>query len=333
MAGYQAQTSSVISDIMENFNQAAHIPALTEMCSKALVLSAQLNFDVTNPLKIKRSNLPKFSLEHREAFSSHEKVCKEWRQAGRPKEISHPAKMKKLESQRNLSRIARESESSIAIKNHNELMETHRSDISRVCKKLKQIRGDSQKVIDITYIENLCGKYSSENILEGFSANTEMLCNESAENSVRYNQDFYKMCIKDNEIIFDITAQQKVKIPHMTLTGLKDILFKKLKLGKACDVFQLSVEHLRYAGDETLKLILQLLNLIIDNISYLSEPQLNTAIASVIYKGKDKKVTLHKSYCLVRVTPLVGRLVDEHIRPVIVKTTKPGQKPKSVWVY
>ena len=130
-----------------------------------------------------------------------------------------------------------------------------------------------------------------------------MLCNESAENSVRYNQDFYKMCIKDNEIIFDITAQQKVKIPHMTLTGLKDILFKKLKLGKACDVFQLSVEHLRYAGDETLKLILQLLNLIIDNISYLSEPQLNTAIASVIYKGKDKKVTLHKSYRLVRVTP------------------------------
>ena len=45
MAGYQAQTSSVISDIMENFTQAAHIPALTEMCSKPLVLSAQLNFD------------------------------------------------------------------------------------------------------------------------------------------------------------------------------------------------------------------------------------------------------------------------------------------------
>ena len=152
-----------------------------------------------------------------------------------------------------------------------------------------------------------------------------MLCNESAENSVRYNQDFYKMCIKDNEIIFDITAQQKVKIPHMTLTGLKDILFKKLKLGKACDVFQLSVEHLRYAGDETLNLFLQLLNLIINNISYMSEPQLNTAIASVVYKGKDKKVTQHKSYRLVRVTPMVGRLVDEHIRPVIVRTTKPGQ--------
>ena len=135
------------------------------------------------------------------------------------------------------------------------------------------------------------------------------------------------MCIKDSEIIFEITAEQKVKIPHMTLNGLKNILFKKLELGKACDVFQLSVEHLRYTGDETLNLILQLLFLIIDNISYLSEPQLNTAIASVIYKGKAKKVTQHKSYPLVRVTPMVGRQVDEHIRPVIVRTTKPGQSP------
>jgi hypothetical protein len=81
----------------------------------------------------------------------------------------------------------------------------------------------------------------------------------------------------------------------MTLTNLKDILFKKLKLGKACDIFALSVEHLRYAGDDTLIQILHLLNLIIGNISYLSSPQLNTAVASVVHKGKDKPVTHHKS--------------------------------------
>ena len=51
IAGYQAQTASIISDIMEKFTLAAHIPALTEMCSTALVLSAQLHFDVTNPQK------------------------------------------------------------------------------------------------------------------------------------------------------------------------------------------------------------------------------------------------------------------------------------------
>ena len=113
----------------------------------------------------------------------------------------------------------------------------------------------------------------------------------------------------------------------MTLTNLKDILFKKLKLGKACDVFHLSVEHLRYCGEETLIQILRLLNLIIDNISYLSEPQLNTAVASVIFKGKAKPVTQHKSYRLVRVTPLLGRLIDEHIRPTFILTTSPNQSP------
>ena len=94
----------------------------------------------------------------------HEAVCKEWRLAGRPRESSHPLKLKKLESQRNLQRIARESESIIAMKNHNELMETHRNDISKVCQKLKQIRGVNSKQIDIPFIETLCGKYSDQNI-------------------------------------------------------------------------------------------------------------------------------------------------------------------------
>ena len=112
MAGYQAQSAKVISDILDNFNQAAHIPALTEMCSNMLVLSAENNFDVTNPHNVSKRNTPKFSLEHREAYQQHETVCKEWRLAGRPSEISHPAKIKKLKTQRNLQRIARGSETS-----------------------------------------------------------------------------------------------------------------------------------------------------------------------------------------------------------------------------
>ena len=93
------------------------------------------------------------------------------------------------------------------------------------------------------------------------------------------------MCGQGNEIIFEITAQEKVKIP---------------KLGKACDIFHLSVEQLRHAGEETLIQVLRLLNLIIDNISYLSQPQLNTAVDSVIFKVKLKPVTKHKLYKLVQ---------------------------------
>ena len=96
-----------------------------------------------------------------------------------------------------------------------------------------------------------------------------------------YDRSFYNMCVQDNEIIFQITGQEKVNIPQISLINLKDIIYKKIKLGKAFDILQLFVEHLRHAGDET-----QIQILIIDNISYLSSPQLNTAFASVVYKNK-----------------------------------------------
>ena len=89
-----------------------------------------------------------------------------------------------------------------------------------------------------------------------------------------------------------------MKIPHMKICDLKDILFKKLKLGKACDVFMLTVEHLRNAGNPTLLILLDLLNLIIDNLNYLSSPQLNIPV----HKSKDRPVTHHKSYRQVRMT-------------------------------
>ena len=131
-------------------------------------------------------------------------------------------------------------------------MKTHSSDIKQVCKKLKKIRGDVSKSIEIPFIETLCGKYTSENILEGFYAKTEMLCN------------IYSHC---------------------------DI----------CDM--------------SLSLII-VTNSIIDHLNYLSSPQLNTAVATIVYKGKRKSVYSHKSYRQVRVTPLIGRLIDEYLRPV-----------------
>ena len=69
--------------------------------------------------------------------------------------------------------------------------------------------------------------YSGNNVLEGFCSNTEALCNDESETS---NHKFYKMCVKDNMMIFDIAVQEAITIPHMTLQNLKDILFKKLRL-------------------------------------------------------------------------------------------------------
>ena len=133
------------------------------------------------------------------------------------------------------------------------------------------------------------------------------------------------MALNDNMIIYDITFNSNINIPKMTLENLKNILFKKLKLRKACDVFKLTVEHLRFDGYKSLLIFLQPLNTIIDNINLLSSARLNTSVASVVYKGKDKPMYHHKSHRLVRVSTLIGQLIDEYMRPALVNLVRPVQ--------
>ena len=44
-----------------------------------------------------------------------------------------------------------------------------------------------------------------------------------------------------------------------------------------------------------------------------------------MFKGKGKSAYKHKSYRQVRVTPLIGRLLDEYLRPVKVGLTRGEQ--------
>ena len=104
-------------------------------------------------------------------------------------------------------------------------MATFNQNIGQVCNKLKKIRGENIKRVDIPFIETLNGTFSGDNVLEGFCSNTETLCNDESETS---GHDFYKMCVEDNLIIFEIAKQEAIIIPHMTLQILKDIIFKKL---------------------------------------------------------------------------------------------------------
>ena len=67
------------------------------------------------------------------------------------------------------------------------------------------------------------------------------------------------------------------------------------------------------------------INSILLHLNSLSSYQLNTSVASIVYKGKEKPVFKHKSYRQVRVTPLIARIIDEHLRPNIINITKPLQ--------
>ena len=117
--------------------------------------------------------------------------------------------------------------------------------------------------------------------MEGFVANTVILCIEEASDTNEYNNEFYKKVIKDNMMIFEITPESKVTIPQMKINDLKDILFKKLKINKVCDVCMLTVNIFAV-------LEMNWLNAIIKNINILSCAKLNTSVASVVHKRQEQ---------------------------------------------
>ena len=169
---YQEQTSRILNELVEKFDQPEEIPVLTEMFSKMLVLSAEQNLETSNTnLSTQKKIYPKFSKELSAAYKTHSKMCQNWRDAGRPGDASHPTKIYRLKSQHIMRQITREDKSRRACQLHDELMEVHFKDISRVSQKLKKIRGDKAKSSEIPLIDTLCGRFIGDNVLEGFRRN------------------------------------------------------------------------------------------------------------------------------------------------------------------
>ena len=102
----------------------------------------------------------------------------------------------------------------------------------------------------------------------------------------------------------------------MKISDLECILNKEMKLGKACDIYHLTTEHLRYAGTKAKLVILGLLNNILDNIYYLTCPQVKVGLSTSVYKGKKKPVSDSNSYRRITVSPQIGGMIDRYIDPM-----------------
>ena len=107
---YQKQCADTLAYLINNFNQSE---CILELTSKMFVLWAENSFETftSNPSNRKEHKLPHFSLEHRQAYMEHKKICSEWRKQGRPTDKLHPARIAKLQSQRKLQYIARKESS------------------------------------------------------------------------------------------------------------------------------------------------------------------------------------------------------------------------------
>ena len=135
----------------------------------------------------------------------------------------------------------------------------------------------------------------------------------------------------DNHYIFEIKPNEDcVKIPPLTIDTLNKIIHTKMELGKAADIYHLTTEHLRYCGPVAKTALLNLINSILEEIYYLSCPQIKRGLGTAIYKGKNKPRNISSSYRRVTVTPQIGNIIDRYIDPIAEELFRKVQSPEQM---
>ena len=298
------------------------IPLKCSLMSNLLVKSADLCFDHVKPCRKRKKNVSK-RMEN--AWDQLQSKFNQWKKAGKPKEIFNKNFQNYKTARGNFQRVRREELDRASIQNNNTIMHCDGYDHDKMFKIMKRIRGDKFRTITNKLVTPV-GTYYGDNVLEGFAADAEHLGKFVGECS-DFDNDFYRLCIVDNTYIFDFKGDEAIKIPEMQMKDLNKIIFKDMKANKACDIYLLTVEHLRNAGDNARKHILNLVNDIINNIYYLTCPQVKKGLSTVIHKAKKKPVTVSSSYRRITVTPQIGGILDRYIDPVAEKIFQQVQSP------
>ena len=160
-------------------------------------------------------------------------------------------------------------------------MHSAQNDKNQVYASMKKFRGQSQAVMT-SKLQTPVGTYHGEDVLEGFAADSEFL-GRFNETNEHFDQSFYKPCKLDYLYIFELKDNTHINIPPMNLSQLEKILHSKMKLGKSCDIYHLTVEHLRYCGRVAKLQILDLINRILMDIYFLSCPQIKLGLGTSIH--------------------------------------------------
>ena len=204
-------------------------------------------------------------------------------------------------------------------------MSSNFSDRGKHYKLVKNLRGVTSKQ-RLTALYTAEGQYYGTDTLEGFASDAELLGKFVGE-SAEYDNHFYRLCIQDNQYIFEFNTDDCIKIPKMKIADLDKIIDKEMKNGKDCDIYKLTAEHLKHAGGGARLVIMNLINEIIENIYYLSCPQIKAGLGTAVYKGKKKPVSQSSSYRRITVTPQIGSILDRYIDPIAEGIFRPVQSP------
>ena len=320
---YQNVAADFLSKCDKMFPNPECIPLKCSLYSELLVKSAELCLDTKTATRKKEKCV---SNKMNQVWSHLDKMFKIWKKGGKSRDESNVDFQKYKSARGSFQRMRRYESNLVNIKDNNLIMHSDSRDKNMFYNLMKRIRGQTTRPITNKLVTPT-GTYIGSDVLEGFAADAEHLGKLVGESS-KFDNEFYRLCVEDNLYIFDFTGTDTIKIPEMKMKDLNNIIFKDMKAGKACDIYMLTVEHLRNAGESAKEHVLNLVNDIIRDIYYLTCPQVKKGLSSVIYKGKKKPTSLSSSYRRITVTPQIGGILDRYIDPVAEEIFRNVQSPE-----
>ena len=320
---YRNMSDEMLEQALEYWNMPEAIPLLCSLVPNLLVRCAELCMKVKTQGNASHGLIT--SKKMRKARKLLQTAFRRWKACGESFCKTDPARAAYLKSRGEFQKVRRYEDSLAVIKENNFLMNSNISNRNLVYARIRKHR-DRKSSTKPLLLETPVGRYVGDDVLEGFAADAEYLGRERDE-SPAYDNQFYRLCKLDNAYIFEFKGKDEVRIPPISRKRFDEIIEKEMKRGKACDIYQLSVEHIQLCGLIAKDRILRLLNNIIANIYFLTCPQIKCGLGTAVHKRKGKPKDQASSYRRITVSPLLGCILDRYIDPITEKIFRAEQSP------
>ena len=161
-----------------------------------------------------------------------------------------------------------------------------------------------------------------EQILQGFKIHFENLAKKTNIND--YDEAYHKICTNEVQHIQHIVTQNDIK---EVIKGELLEVIRLINKGKSPNIYNLTIEHILYAEDSILKIILEMCNQIFKTGEVPN--MLKRGLLTPIFKNKgSKKVSTY--YRGITILPVMNKIIEAiiklRINTTILDTQNPAQR-------
>ena len=314
---YRELLGPTLLSLMEDWKNptsSVSFSVLLQCTNKALTRAAKASNDVidlTKPPKPKKVFTPaEISLAATQKNEAH----KSWvRLSEIPQASEHSiaeARLHFVTCRTKVRRLWRRHQSSLAIAQNDTVFTVTSADPRRGYHALRSQKSTSSGKISELKVKNTI--FHGEDVADGFYHNIKSLKTLDSETKNCKDCKAFKF---DYELI-KIISESGEKIPPISLHKAEELLHS-LK-PHVCDHYNVSALHFINGGPLAVQMFQFLVNSAIENLENTTCEEMNTAHASVLYKGHSKDKTQASSYRTISNCPFLSKAMDFYIRELSI---------------